>query len=272
MELDISVALIGAGAMGEAIISGLLRQGVVRAERILAAEPRAERRDELSRRYGILMSNDNLDVARQGEVVIFAVKPQVLQTVLLSLHGMLRGDALCLSIMAGTAIRTFTTGLDRAAVVRAMPNTPAQIGEGMTVWTASPGVSEPQREWVRSILGALGQTLFVEDERYLDMATAINGSGPAYVFLILEAMIDAGVHLGFSRSDAETLVLQTVYGSVSYARQSGHHPAQLRNAVTSPGGTTAAGLSMLERGGLRTTLSDAIWAAYHRSSELGRKE
>jgi pyrroline-5-carboxylate reductase len=272
MELDTSIAIIGAGAMGEAIISGLLHQGVVRAERILAAEPRAERRDELSRRYGILMSNDNLDVARQGDMVIFAIKPQVLPTVLLSLHHMLRSDALCLSIMAGVAIRTFAAELGHAAVVRAMPNTPAQIGEGMTVWTASPEVNEQQREWASTILGALGQTLFVEDERYLDMATAINGSGPAYVFLILEAMIDAGVHLGFSRAAAEALVLQTVYGSVCYARQSEQHVAQLRSAVTSPGGTTAAGLHMLERGGLRTTLSDAIWAAYHRSCELGRKE
>jgi pyrroline-5-carboxylate reductase len=151
-----------------------------------------------------------------------------------------------------------------------MPNTPAQIGEGMTVWAASPEVTEQQKGWARTILGSFGRQLAVDDENYLDMATAINGTGPAYVFTVLEAMIDAGVHLGLPRYMAEELAQQTMLGSVLYAMQSGKHAAELRNAVTSPGGTTAAAVYELERGGLRTVLSDAIWAAYRRSAELGK--
>jgi pyrroline-5-carboxylate reductase len=151
-----------------------------------------------------------------------------------------------------------------------MPNTPAQIGEGMTVWTAAEAVSEEQRGWAQSILGTLGRELYVADENYLDMATALSGTGPAYIFLLMEAMIDAGVHLGFPRYMAQELVLQTVLGSARYAMRSGQHMAELRNGVTSPGGTTASALYELERGGLRTVLSDAIWAAYRRSAELGK--
>lgn len=271
MPEDLRIALIGAGAMGEAIIAGLLRQAVVTASQILASEPRAERRHELQARYQVNLTDDNQEAARWGQVVIFAIKPQTLPAVLPTLRGTLRPDALCLSIIAGTPIATFARGLDHAAVVRAIPNTPAQIAEGITVWTTIPAVDEQQRTWTRMVLRALGPELFVDDEHYLDMATALSGSGPAYIFLMIEAMIDAGVHMGFPRPIAETLVLQTMLGSVQYARQSGMHPAQLRNAVTSPGGTTAAALSAMERGGLRTVLSDGIWAAYQRSVELGKK-
>ncbi len=271
MLTDLRVALIGAGAMGEAMIGGLLRHELVSADQILATAPREERRRELQARYKIAVSDDNLAAAHWGQVVIFAVKPQMLPRVLAPLRGTLRDDDLCLSVIAGAAIRTFAESLEHPAVVRAMPNTPAQIGEGMTVWTAGSAVTERQRGWARTILGALGHELFVDDERYLDMATALNGTGPAYFFLVMEAMIDAGVHLGLSRRIAEELVMQTMLGSVRYAQQSGLHPAQLRNAVTSPGGTSAAALSELERGGLRTVLADAIWAAYRRSAELGKQ-
>jgi pyrroline-5-carboxylate reductase len=151
-----------------------------------------------------------------------------------------------------------------------MPNTPAQIGEGITVWTATPEVPETERKQAKALLGALGEELFMEDEKFLDMATALSGTGPAYVFLFMEALIDAGVHMGFSRWDAERLVLQTVRGSVDYAKQSGKHPAELRNQVTSPGGTSAEAIYQLEKGGLRTVLSRAVYAAYRRSVELGK--
>lgn len=271
MLQDVHIAIIGAGAMGGAIIGGLLQQGLVTPEQIIASEPHEERRHALLTRYNIGVSADNLKTARWGNVVIFAVKPQTIPQVLPPLRGSLREDALCISIVAGTPIRTFINGLRHTAIVRAMPNTPAQIGEGMTVWTASAEVTEEQHVWTQTILGALGRERCVDNEDYLDMATAISGSGPGYIFLIIEAMIDAGVHLGFPRPVAEELVLQNMLGSVRYALQSGIHPAQLRNAVTSPGGTTAAGLSELERGNLRTVLSDAIWSAYRRSCELGRK-
>jgi pyrroline-5-carboxylate reductase len=153
-----------------------------------------------------------------------------------------------------------------------MPNTPAQIGEGITVWTASPEVSDLQREMGQQILAALGQEVFMEEETYLNMATALSGTGPAYVFLFMEAMVDAGVHLGFPRRVAEQLVAQTVRGSVDYYTRETDpiHLARLRNQVTSPGGTSAAALYYLEKAGFRTAISRAVWAAYERSRELGK--
>jgi len=155
-------------------------------------------------------------------------------------------------------------------VVRAMPNTPAQIGQGITVWMATPDVTPEQVKLIKQILSALGPEIQVEEENYLDMATALSGTGPAYVFLFLEALIDSGVHLGFPRRIAEQLVLQTLRGSVEYYSQQKLHPAALRNQVTSPGGTSAAALYYLEKAGFRTAISRAIWAAYERSQELGK--
>jgi pyrroline-5-carboxylate reductase len=272
MLRDLRIAVIGPGAMGEAIIGGLLRKELVAAEQILVSHPREERRRELQAAYGLQTTADNVAAAEWGRVVILAVKPQQLKRVLPPLRGTLRGDDLALSVVAGATIGGFAEALGHPAVVRSMPNTPAIIGEGMTVWTAAPEVSDAQRAWAATILGALGRELFVDTETYLDMSTAINGTGPAYFFLMMEAMVDAGVHLGLSRRIAEELVQQTMLGSVRYAQQSGMHPAQLRNAVTSPGGTSAAAISELERGGMRTVLADAIWAAYRRSVELGKPQ
>ena len=199
MLTDLRIALIGAGAMGEAMISGLLRHELVRPDQIIATTPREERRRELQARYSITVSDDNLAAAHWGQVVVFAVKPQTLPRVLAPLRGTMRDNDLCISIVAGTLIRSLSESLEHAAIVRAMPNTPAQIGEGMTVWTAGVEVIEQQRGWARTVMGCLGHEVYVDDERYLDMATAINGTGPAYFFLVMEAMIDAGVHLGLSR-------------------------------------------------------------------------
>ncbi len=270
MIRDLRIAVIGAGVMGEAMIGGLLKQELVAPDQIVATEPRPERRAEIERRYGVRATDDNVEAAQWAQVAIFAVKPQTLPRLLPELRGALREGELVLSIVAGAPIRHFADALDHRAIVRSMPNTPAQIGEGMTVWTAAEAVGEAQRGWARTILGSFGRELYVDDENYLDMATALNGTGPAYVFLVLEAMIDAGVHLGLPRYMAEELAQQTMLGSVRYAMQSGKHAAELRNGVTSPAGTTAAALYELERGGLRTVLSDAIWAAYRRSAELGK--
>lgn len=271
MIRDLRIAVIGAGVMGEAMIGGLLKQELIPPDQLVATEPRRERQDELMARYpGLRVTDDNVEAAHWGQVAIFAVKPQTLPRVIPELRGALRDGELVVSIVAGAPIRSFVEGLDHPAVVRSMPNTPAQIGEGMTVWTASEAVSEQQRGWAKTILGSFGKELYVDDENYLDMATALNGTGPAYVFMVLEAMIDAGVHLGLPRYMAEELAHQTMLGSVRYAMQSKRHVAELRNGVTSPGGTTAAALYELERGGLRTVLSDAIWAAYRRSAELGK--
>jgi pyrroline-5-carboxylate reductase len=273
MFQDKKIAFIGPGAMAEAMIGGLIRNQVAPVEALVAAGPRQARGDELVRRYGPLaFTTDNADAARQADVVVLSVKPQRLEGVLSGIKGMLPPQALVLSIVAGATIRKISRGLAHDLVVRSMPNTPAQIGEGITVWTAAPQVGEQGKEMARQILSALGQEIFVEEESYLDMATALSGTGPAYVFLFMEAMVDAGVHMGFPRRIAEQLVAQTVRGSVDYyqKRDDPVHLARLRNEVTSPGGTSAAALYYLEKAGFRTAISRAIWAAYQRSLELGR--
>jgi pyrroline-5-carboxylate reductase len=264
------ISFIGSGTMAEAMIRGLLAQKLVEAEQIIAAGPREERGRPLQERHKIRTTTDNTIAAEQGSIVVLSTKPQVLKEVMPEIRGHLRRQDLVLSILAGTPIRKLANGLAHAAVARAMPNTPAQIGEGITVWTVTTEVNGNQREQARAILGSLGQELFVEDEDYLDMATALSGTGPAYVFLLMEAMIDAGVHMGFSRRVATQLVFQTMRGSVDFAAQSGRHVAELRNQVTSPGGTSAEALYHMEKGGLRTVISRGIWAAYQRSIALGR--
>jgi pyrroline-5-carboxylate reductase len=266
------IAFIGSGVMGEAMIAGLLRQGVAPLRSLIAAEPRAERIEELRNLYGIELTTENSEASSQADVVVLSVKPQSLGKVFTSIHGHIQPHALVLSIVAGAPISKLASGLEHAAIVRSMPNTPAQIGEGITVWTAAPAVTDEQRQMAQRILQALGEEVFVEDETYLDMATALSGTGPAYVFLFMEAMVDAGVHLGFHRSISERLVAQTVLGSVDYflKKKNIAHLASMRNQVTSPAGTTAAALYYLEKAGFRTAISRAIWAAYERSQELGK--
>jgi pyrroline-5-carboxylate reductase len=264
-----ALSFIGAGVMAEAMIGGFLSKELLPPDSIYASEPRLERVRELAERYGIHTFTDNKEAARVGDVVVLSVKPQVLPTVLPELKGQIKPGALLLSIVAGAPVRRLVEGLEHGAVVRVMPNTPAQIGQGMAVWTATPEVSERQRDQARAMLNALGEEMFFEDEGYLDMATALSGTGPAYVFLFMEALIDAGVHMGFPRWAAEKLVLQTMQGSVAFARSSLRHPAELRNMVTSPGGTSAEALYQLEKGSLRTVISKAVWAAYQKSKYLG---
>jgi len=266
---SMTVAFIGSGVMAEAMIKGLLNDKLLPAEQIIAADPREDRVKELSALYGLKGTTDNDAAALSADILVLSVKPQVLGHVMPEIRRGAHSSKLILSIIAGAKIKTIADGVANASVVRAMPNTPAQIGQGITVWTATPEVLPPQIEQARALIGALGEQIFLDDERYLDMATALSGSGPAYVFMFMEALIDAGVHLGFSRRDAEHLVLQTMRGSIEYAEQSGLHPAQLRNQVTSPGGTSAEAIYHLEKGGLRTVISRAVWAAYQRSVALG---
>ena len=263
------LAFIGAGAMGEAMIRGLLAKRLVEPGAITAADRHAERLEVVRRRFHVHAARDNRVAVRKARVVILSVKPQVLPAVFSDLRGGIPPSALVLSIVAGAGIESIARGLGHKAIARSMPNTPAQVGEGMTVWAATAEVTEPQRHQAQAILDALGHQLYVEDEVFLDMATAISGTGPSYVFLLMEALIDAAVHLGFSRSDARKLVLQTIRGSAIFAEQSTVHPAEMRNMVTSPGGTSAEALYQLEKGGFRTVISDAVLAAYQRSVALG---
>jgi len=266
---ETTIAFIGSGTMAEAMINGILSQKLMPPSAITGSGPRPERGEELHQKYGINVTTDNVAAAEQRQIVVLSVKPQILPKVLPELAGHIDPQALVLSIVAGAKIDTIRTKLNHQAIVRVMPNTPAQIRQGMSVWTATSQATERQQEQARTILKALGEEIYVDDEDYLDMATALSGTGPAYVFLFMEALIDAGVHLGFSRRVAEQLVLQTLKGSVEFARQSNLHPAELRNMVTSPGGTSAEALYQLEKGGLRTVLSRAVWAAYQKSRYLG---
>lgn len=256
--------------MAEAILQGLLRGNLVAPGDIICADPFPTRCDDLRSRFGVETTTTNLDAVRAADIVVLSVKPQVLREVLRELRGTLRPSALVLSIVAGATIETIGHELEHSRVVRSMPNTPARIGEGMTVWTTSEGVDDEGRERARIIFGALGEEVYVDHEEYLDMATALSGTGPAYVFLVMEALIDAGVHLGFSRRIAQQLVLQTMQGSVAFARSVDMHPAELRNMVTSPGGTSAEAIYQLEKGGLRTILSRAVFAAFQKSRALSR--
>ncbi len=264
-----TISFIGGGVMGEAMIQGLLNRQTVAPSSIIVSEPREKRRAEIEAHYHIRTTADNREALRAGEVVVFSIKPQVLTRVLPELRGQLHDEQLVVSIIAGGRIATLSAGLGHPAIVRAMPNTPAQIGAGMTVWTATPQVSAAQREQARTVFESLGKEMFVDEEKYLDMATAVSGTGPTYTFLVLEALIDAAVHLGFSREQAHDLVIETMRGSVLYAEKTGKHPAELRNMVTSPGGTSAEAIYQMEKGSLRTVLSKAVWAAYQKSVLLG---
>ncbi len=264
-----SISFIGAGVMAEAMIGGLIRKNLVPAGHIFAGEPHEKRRAELQIRYGIRVTADNREAVRGAEIVVFSIKPQVLSRVLPELKGLLREEQLVISIIAGGRVATLGEGLAHSAIVRSMPNTPAQIGEGLTVWTCTTVVSAAQRKQAAAVFQALGKEVYVDDEKFLDMATAVSGTGPTYTFLVLEALVDAAVHLGFSRDVAHDIVIETMLGSILFAQKSGKHPAELRNMVTSPGGTSAEAIYQMEKGALRTVLSKAVWAAYQKSRLLG---
>jgi pyrroline-5-carboxylate reductase len=265
------VGIVGAGVMAEAIIAGLVADRAVEAGTLVASHPRRDRRDVLAERHGVRPVATNREALAGAEVVVLAVKPQMLGRVMRELRGELSADQVVVSIVAGATIRTLVDGLQHAAVVRAMPNTPSQIRRGISVWSASEACTARQRDLARGVLRALGDDREVADEAFVAMATALSGTGPTYLFSVMEALIDAGVHLGFPRELAHDLVVETLIGSAEFAQRSELHPAQLRNAVTSPGGTSAAAIYELEKGRIRTVLSDAVWAAYRRTLELGER-
>jgi pyrroline-5-carboxylate reductase len=265
------VSIVGAGVMAEAMIAGLLADRAVAADRLVASHPRRDRREILAERHGIKVVGKNAEALDGAEIVVLAVKPQMLASVMRELRAGLSDDQVVLSIVAGATLRTLSVGLRHEAVVRAMPNTPAQIRKGITVWAPSGSCSARQRDLARAVLRALGEEKEVADEAFVAMATALSGTGPTYLFAVMEALIDAGVHMGFPRELAHDLVVSTLIGSAEYAAQSELHPAQLRNLVTSPGGTSAAAIYELEKGRIRTVLSDAVWAAYRRTLELGER-
>ena len=263
------IAFIGGGNMGEAMLSAILDKGLAVPGDVSVSDPSEERRKFLGEKYEVQTVAENRVVARGGEVVVLAVKSQYLAPVLVDLVGQLKPSQLVLSIIAGTTIGTLHNGLKHDRIVRVMPNTPAQIGEGMSVWTATPEVTKKQKSWASSILRAIGKELYVDDEKYLDMATALMGSGPAYFFLFVEALVEAGVKIGFTRDVAQELVLQTMIGSGHLIEKSGKLPAELRQMVTSRGGTTEEALRVFEEGGFINLVDQAVKAAYDKARRLG---
>ena len=266
------LAFIGGGVMAEAIIGGALGAGLVEPSDVSVGEPVGARREQLARESGVSAYADNAEAIRGAELVFLAVKPQSLADVMPGLGKALAADQTVASIVAGATMGTLTGGLGHAAVVRVMPNTPAQIGEGMSVWTASDAVGAAARDAVGEILRTLGDEVYAPDEKLIDMATAVSASGPAYVFLFVEALIDAGVYLGMARDVARRLALQTVLGSARLMERTGRHPAELRDMVTSPGGTTIAALRAMEAGGFRAATLDGVVAAHEKSQALGKEQ
>jgi pyrroline-5-carboxylate reductase len=263
------LAFIGGGMMGEAMIAGALANRLATPVDISVCEIVPERGKYLSDTHNVAVGADAGKAVGGADLVVLAVKPQEFANAGQTLAGRLTGEQTIMSIMAGVTISTIQAALGHRSVVRAIPNTPAQIGEAMTVWTATPEVSAGARDSVSKLLAVLGSEIYVADEKYIDMATAVSSSGPAYVFLVIEAMIDAAVHIGLRRDMAVPMVLQTVLGSARYAQATGKHPAELRNQVTSPGGTTTEALQVLEDAAIRAAFMEAIEAAYEKAKELG---
>lgn len=265
-----TIAFVGTGVMAEAMIRGLIAQNLISPTQIVGSNPLVERNSYMHERHQIRVTTDNRQAVAEADIVVISVKPQIFPKVVPDLHGHIKPNALVMSIVAGLPIQVMVESLAHNAIARSMPNTPAQIGEGVTVWTATEAVSPAQLKQARVIFSCLGYEYMADDESYLDMATALSGTGPAYIYIFMEAMIDAGVHMGFSRRVARELVIGTMRGSLDYAIRSGKHEVELRNQVTSPGGTTAEALYHLDKGNFRTTISRAIWAAYQRSLSLGQ--
>ena len=265
------VGFAGGGVMAEAMFSRAIASGLCSANDVSVGEPVPARRDDLAERYSIAVHADNVPAVRGAEIVVIAVKPQHVSHVYHDLHGALGQDQTVLSIAAGVTIRSLSEGLGHERIVRVMPNTPAQIGAGISVWTATPAVPDAARDAAASLLATLGREWRVDSEDYLDMATAVSGSGPAYVFAFIEALTEAGVFVGMPRDMAQALAIETALGSARLASESGESPAILRERVTSPGGTTAAALREMERKGFKSALMEGVSAAFRRSQELGGK-
>ncbi|MGI8846642.1 MAG: pyrroline-5-carboxylate reductase [Candidatus Dormibacteria bacterium] len=262
------IGIVGAGVMAEAMLAGLLERRLIDPGNVVASHPSDKRREELRERHAIGVVTGNAQALAGADVILLAVKPQMLPTVMPELGEQLQPDQLVISVIAGASTRALRDGLHHPAIVRSMPNTPAQISRGVTVWYATEAVTAQGRARTRAMLSALGQEFEVHDERHVAMATAVSGTGPTYILLFIESLTDAAVHLGFPRHVARELVLGTMLGSAEFAQQSGRHFAELRDMVTSPGGTSAEALYQLEKGGLRTVVSDAVWAAFERTLQL----
>ena len=265
------LAVIGTGMMGSAIVSGIVEKKVLDPKEIFLSDPDTSKVEALCARLGTNAAVSNAEAVSGADAVLIAVKPQFLEAAFRELRGHISPEALVLTIVVGVPVSRYPEALGVSRIIRIMPNTPAQVGEGVLGWFATETVTAEQKALGEQILSALGMAFEVKKESDLDLVTAASGSGPAYVYLFIEAMTDAAVQLGLPRPLAQQLVLQTVLGSAVYMKKSGKHPVILKNEVTSPGGTTAAALAMMEKEGLRTAMTDGMIACYEKTLELGRK-
>ena len=263
------ISFIGGGTMAQAMISGILENKLATREDISIGERVESRREFLEKQFRINVFPNNSDATKGSDLIILSVKPQDLDSVFGEIRKGLQTDQIVMSIVAGASMSKISQGLEHPLIVRVMPNAPSQIGKGMSVWIASAEIPSEKLEIVQSILESLGEQWLVRDEKYMDMATALSASGPAYVWLFLEALVDGGVHIGLPREMAEALALQTAFGSIVMAKSTGRHPADLRDLVTSPGGTTTEGLLVLKEDGFQGTIIQAIVAAYEKAQDLG---
>ncbi|ULA67552.1 MAG: Pyrroline-5-carboxylate reductase [Nitrospira sp.] len=266
------IGFVGGGNMAEALLAGLLRKGLTTPDRLFVSDPLSSRRDLLRHNFAVSITADNRVAVQGADIVVLCVEPQVLDDVLTELAPSLASNPLLISVAAGYPLSRLQDRVAGAArLVRAMPNTPSAIGEGVTAMSLAPGLSSEDRETARQLFESVG-TVVVVEERLLDAVTGLSGSGPAYVFAMIEALADGGVLAGLPRATAQQLAAQTVAGAASMVMQQGEHPAVLKDRVASPGGTTITGLAQLEQGRLRATLISAVEAATQRSQELGKAE
>jgi pyrroline-5-carboxylate reductase len=265
------ISFIGGGNMGEAIIASLLTKKLAKPSDITVSDVMEPRRDFLKQKYGVAVTDNNKTAVTGKDVIVLAVKPQQMQQALAGIKGTLKPSQLVLSIAAGVTISAISKALEHNVIVRSMPNTPAQLGLGMTGWTATPEVTPAQKALAQQVLGAMGKEIYFKDEAALNMVTAVSGSGPAYFYLFAEALIDGGVAIGLDRQQAEVLVKQTMLGAARLMESSDKTPAELRRNVTSKGGTTEQAIKVFEESGLARIAGEAVKAACRRSEELGKQ-
>ena len=267
---DKTLCFVGCGNMGEALVSGLVQSGSARPENIICTDVREERLEELRGRYGVRTLSSNVEAVAESEVVIYAVKPQLMAEVLKETADQLDLSKVVISIAAGVPLRAIESLLHKEMrLIRVMPNIAASVKESATALSAGKHARKEDIELAMAIFNSVGRAVFLRENYQMDAITGLSGSGPAYIFIIVDALADAGVKMGLSRKDAQFLAAQTVLGAAKMLMETGEHPGQLKDRVTSPGGTAIAGIHTLEKGGLRTTLINAVEAATLRSKELG---
>jgi pyrroline-5-carboxylate reductase len=264
------LCFLGCGNMGEALVSGLVHSGSAQPADIICTDIREERLEELRGRYGVRTAADNAQAVSQSEIIIYAVKPQLMAEVLKETCDQLDLSKLVISIAAGVPLRAIESLLHKELrLIRVMPNIAASVKESATALSAGKHARKEDIELALAVFNSVGRTVFLRENYLMDAITGLSGSGPAYIFIIVDALADAGVKMGLSRKDAQYLAAQTVLGAAKMLMETGEHPGQLKDRVTSPGGTAIAGIHTLEKGGLRTTLINAVEAATQRSKELG---